>query len=284
MRCIPYTTLFGVDPAHDGRHLFETSWLLPPTILAGLRALIAVYIFTTIIIIWAWDGTDGDRSAIGQSFSYFTWLTYWGLGFYFLVAAIHTAWYTRTGRSGLFSRWPRVCRVLHSLLYTTVTTFPFLVTIVFWALLFKPPWYSEVLNGWSNISQHGLNSLYALLEIILPATAPHPFIAIPVLILLLLLYLCVAYITYHTQGFYAYSFLDPGDHGQHSGLVTGYCFGILAAILVIFFVSWSLIRLRVWLTGGKIKRSRYDPVRQHGLSDGSLDGRGRVEEVKRVSV
>lgn len=75
------------------------------------------------------------------------------------------------------------------------------------------------------------------------------------------MYLCVAYITYHTEGFYPYSFLDVGDHGQKSGLVTGYCFGILAAILVIFLLSWALIWARRWLTRGQVRRARRDPLR-----------------------
>ncbi|KAJ5591321.1 hypothetical protein N7450_005293 [Penicillium hetheringtonii] len=209
MRRIPPSTLFGVDPVRDDLHHYETSWLLPPSLLAALRALISTYIFVSIFFIWGWDGTHGDRDAIGQSFSFFTWLTYWGLGFYTLFAAIHTACYAYTGRSLLFNRWPRALRALHGLLYTTIT-----------------------------VSQHGLNSLYAILEIILPTTAPHPWISIPFLILILLLYLCVAYITVHTEGFYAYSFLDIDKNG--SGMVTAYCFGILAAILVIFLITWGV--------------------------------------------
>ncbi|KAJ5683520.1 hypothetical protein N7462_006685 [Penicillium macrosclerotiorum] len=283
MRRIPCATLFGADPRDDALHRFETSWLLPPAVLAGLRGLIALYIFTTIIVIWAWYGTHDDRIAIGQSFSYFTWLTYWGLGFYHLVAAIHTAYYARTGRS-LLDRWPRAFRVLHGLLYASITTFPFLVTIVFWAILFKPPFYKETFPGWSNISQHGLNSLYALLEIILPATAPHPWLAIPVLILILLLYLCVAYITFHTEHFYTYSFLNPGDHGQKSGLVAGYCFGILAAILVIFIISWALIRLRVFLTHDKIKRRARDQSYGPPAAHQRAEFQDSVRETKEIPV
>ncbi|OQE28709.1 hypothetical protein PENSTE_c003G04074 [Penicillium steckii] len=262
MRRIPPSTLLGVDPVRDDLHHYETSWLLPPSLLATLRALISTYIFLSIFFIWGWDGTHGNRDAIGQSFSFFTWLTYWGLAFYTLFAAIHTACYAYSGRSLLFNRWPRALRALHGLLYTTITVFPPLVTLVFWIILYKPPFYKEVFTGWSNVSQHGLNSLYAILEILLPTTAPHPWISIPVLILILLLYLCVAYITVHTEGFYAYSFLDIDKNG--SGLVTGYCFGILAAILVIFLVTWGLIWFRAWLVKGKIKRSPRDPLCRQG--------------------
>lgn len=154
MRRIPSSTLFGVEPSRDDLHHYETSWLLPPALLAALRGLIALYIFTSIIVIWAWDGTHDNRVAIGESFSYFTWLTYWGLGFYFLVSAVHTACYARTGRSVLFNRWPRVCRGLHGLFYATITTYPFLVTIVFWAILFTPPFYKEIFPGWQNVGFH----------------------------------------------------------------------------------------------------------------------------------
>ncbi|CAI7605207.1 unnamed protein product [Penicillium pancosmium] len=287
MRRIPSSALFGVDPVHDNLHYYETSWLLSPTLLASLRALISTYIFVSIFFIWGWDGTHGDRDAIGQSFSFFTWLTYWGLGFYTLFAAIHTACYAHTGRSVLFDRWPRALRAMHGILYTTITVYPPLVTLVFWIILFKPPFYKEVFTGWSNISQHGLNSLYAILEIALATTAPHPWIYIPFLILFLLLYLCVAYITVHTEGFYAYSFLDIKTNG--SSLVTGYCFGILAAILVIFLVTWGLIWLRNWLVKGRIKRSARDPLygqdRCRGLEAGGQFGvKGEPCEMKHVQV
>jgi hypothetical protein len=145
-------TLFGVNQATDDKHHFETSWVLPPDVLAGLRGLIALYIFTSIFIFWGWYGTHHDLVSIGRSFSYFTWLTYWSIGFYMLFAAIHTAYYARTGRSALFDRWPRIFRVLHSLLYVTITTYPFLVTVVFWAVTFTPPWYKETFNAWQNVS------------------------------------------------------------------------------------------------------------------------------------
>ncbi|KAJ5154720.1 uncharacterized protein N7500_010159 [Penicillium coprophilum] len=273
------TTLFGVDQTIDDKHHFETSWILPPAILAGLRALISLYIFASIFIFWGWYGTHDKLSSIGQSFSYFTWLSYWGIGFYMLFAAIHTASYARTGRSVLFDRWPRGLRVLHSLLYVTITTYPFLVTVVFWAVIFTPPWYKTTFTRWQNISQHGLNSADALLEIIIPATAPHPFIAMPFLLLMLLLYLCVAYITHETEGWYPYSFLDVGGHGHKSKRVVGYYFGVLGAVLVVFVISWALIHLRCRLTHGRIKRARRDPLCSHDVSSGAVGACGEQSNV-----
>jgi hypothetical protein len=67
------------------------------------------------------------------------------------------------------------------------------------------------------------------------------------LVLILALYLCLAYITHETQGFYPYTFLDPADG---SGRLAGYIIGILAAAVIIFLIVWGLI----WL------RRRYTPV------------------------
>lgn len=83
----------------------------------------------------------------------------------------------------------------------------------------------------------------------------------PFLVLLLLLYVSLAYLTFHTQGFYTYSFLDPGVNGEKSGKVAAYCFIILAAIVIIFGITWGVIWLRRKLTGGKVKRSRFDHER-----------------------
>ena len=91
------------------------------------------------------------------------------------------------------------------------------------------------------ISQHALNSLFALFEITLPRTSPPPPLHIAFLVVLLACYLALAYITHATEGFYPYSFLDTS---KGSGRVTGYCFGILIAICVIFGIVWGVIWLR----------------------------------------
>ncbi|QKX53252.1 uncharacterized protein TRUGW13939_00328 [Talaromyces rugulosus] len=254
----PFLSLFGADPGLDHLHPYETSWILPPYFLGGLRAIIGFYIFVCIVLIFAWDATHDASTAIARSFSYFTWLNFWGMGFYFIVASIHTFVYAATGRSAIFDRLPRVFRGLHALFYTCITTFPFLVVIIFWAILYSGPWYPTWFGAWSNISQHGIIGLYALLEIFLTTTPLHPLIHAPFLILILLLYLSLAYLTHKTQGFYSYSFLDPGPHGKNSGKVTGYCFAILAIVLVAFALTWLFIWLRRRWTGGRIKRSKRD--------------------------
>jgi hypothetical protein len=132
-------------------HRFLTSWLLPPILLAILRGVIALYTFTTIFFRYAWQGTHGLGHVNEAELSYFTSLTFWGIAFYFLISAIHTFLYARRGYAPL-DHWPRPLQALHSLLYTTVVTFPFLVTIVYWVLLYDGTWFPNQFNAWSDVS------------------------------------------------------------------------------------------------------------------------------------
>jgi len=89
-----------------------------------------------------------------------------------------------------------------------------------------------------------MNSAFALFEILLTHAGPTPFTHLPLCILMLALYLCVAYITYATQGFYTYNFLDPR---KEHGFIAVYVAGIGIGEAVLFSLVWGLCKLREWL-------------------------------------
>ncbi|KAI9753697.1 MAG: hypothetical protein M1815_006030 [Lichina confinis] len=231
-------SLLGVDAPFDPFYRFATSWLLPPWVLFAYRALMCLYAFTVSLITLGWPGEDAVRQL-----SYFTVLTYWGIAFYFLFAALHTLALLIAGAPFL-NRWPRPLQALHSIYYSSIVTYPFLVTIVYWAILSKP--FPTTYSAWRGISQHVLNAVFAFLEIILPRTAPPPWLHVLPLLILLVLYVALSYVTFATQGFFPYDFLDPRVGGR--GRVTIFAFGILAAVLVIFLFARTLIWLRMRLT------------------------------------
>lgn len=109
------------------------------------------------------------------------------------------------------------------------------------------------------ISQHALNTVFAAFEIFFTRTSPPPPAHLPILVLILALYLALAYLTHATEGFYPYSFLDPK---KGSGRLAGYILGTLAAACIIFGVVWIAIWIRRWLTEtwlgmhGKFVKSR----------------------------
>jgi hypothetical protein len=123
---------------------------------------------------------------------------------------------------------------------------------VYWALL-APTGFPSTFSLWSNTSQHALNSAYALFEIIFPRTSPLPWLDIIPVVVLLAAYLGLAYLTYATQGFYTYGFLDLQRNS--SGIVAAYIVGILVAAIIIFLIVRYLILLRSWATEQKLRKT-----------------------------
>jgi hypothetical protein len=140
-----FYNLLGLDDDHYALP-YLTSWAFGPGLLAIIRLLISSYAFVVIFV------TYGVRPAsIGHSFSYFTELSYWGIAFYTLVAGAHGVVYALRGRTWLGS-WPRLLQALHGFYYTTIVTFPFLVTIVYWSILSPNPWYPVGVDRWRDVS------------------------------------------------------------------------------------------------------------------------------------
>ncbi|KAF2261268.1 hypothetical protein CC78DRAFT_555180 [Lojkania enalia] len=252
--CIPPT---GFDP----KRTFVQSAFISPIMLATVRAIISLYCFTTIIVCYNWLAHNHSKttlqdvnissytiisgsSGISQSFSFFTYLTYWSLGFYFLFASIHTFRFAFV-RSTWLHKWPKPLQLLHSFYYTTITCFPFLVSIVFWGTMYSGPWPRGRFEQWINISIHGLNSLFAIIEIMLPATIPFPWTHISVLLIVLSLYLGLAYLTRWTGGFYVYEWMNPA-HGTVSIVLHIVCY--TAGIIILFSFVQGSIMSRNYLT------------------------------------
>lgn len=253
----------------------------------------SLFIFTTRFFIIGYECANpsiGGCESVVDSFSYFTVLTFWGLAFYFAFAALHTLTYALRGRP-LLDAWPRPLQALHALFYTTVVVFPWLVTIVYWAVLYTDPWYPTEFAAFSNVAQHALNAAFALFEIVVPRTAASQMRPVHMLwlIVLLALYLGLAYLTYERRGFYVYPFLDPDANGP--GILVAYIFGIAVGTLLVFGIVKGLVWVRQWLTErvvgmdgkfagqpsydqemGTIGRGR-KAARSRGDTDGAISGR-----------
>ncbi|OAL02011.1 hypothetical protein IQ06DRAFT_325439 [Phaeosphaeriaceae sp. SRC1lsM3a] len=240
-------TQIGFDPSKS----FVRSHFISPLVLAIVRAVLCLYSFTTMITCYAWlahqtatiklkDVNIGSYTiqqsdaAIGQSFSFFTYLTFWSLGFYFLISSTHTFVYVFSQRTWL-DVWPKPLQLAHSMYYSSVTSFPFLVTIVFWGTM-NSGWPAGRFEQWINISVHGLNSVFAIVEIVLPATQPPPVTHLGVVLGVLSVYLGLAYLTRYTQGFYVYEWMNPA-HGNASIIlhVLGYAGGMIAIFSLVRF-------------------------------------------------
>lgn len=145
-----YALLDVPSTGFDAEHRFFTSWSLPPLVLAVWRLLFALFGWADLFAVFGYDGIH-DPGAIGPQFSFFTDLTWWGITCYMTIASIHTFVYAARGHTWL-ERWWWPLQALHSLFYTTIVTFPFLVTIVYWAILYSGPWFPTAMEAFTNVS------------------------------------------------------------------------------------------------------------------------------------
>ena len=105
-----------------------------------------------------------------------------------------------------------------------------------------------------------MNSAFALFEVIVPRTDPDPWIHLPTIIIILALYLSLAFLSHAINHFYVYSFLDIPRKG--SAFVAVAIVLILVASIVVFAIIHGIIYLRKRLTESKMhcagKFSAYD--------------------------
>ncbi|KAF8873884.1 hypothetical protein BD779DRAFT_1651896 [Infundibulicybe gibba] len=208
--------------------LLVTSPFFSPRVLGCLRILFGLFGLSSIIVVLVHEIQSGEGAGY---FSYFTRLSLIGLMAYF----------------GAVQSWHVVLRQMHVLLYTTIVTFPLLVTIVYWALLVSPSTFKTSYSSYANVSQHLLNAAFALFEIICTNVLPMPWIHLPITLLLLIGYLGVAYITHADQGFYPYPFLEPGKEGIKLAV---YILGVGVAQCLVF----NLVRVGLVLKERRLNR------------------------------
>ncbi|KAI5854219.1 hypothetical protein BZA05DRAFT_393555 [Tricharina praecox] len=236
--------LFHVTQPFDVTNRFQTSYVLPPGVLACVRLLICVYIFTTNVYRLVRARVAGDTTQIEQHWSFFTNITYWSMGFYFLFAGFHGLVYSRRGIAPL-QTWPRILQLFHGVLWTTMCSYSLVVTIVYWGLLADASSFANTYTSWSNISVHMMNTGFSLFEIFISRVERPPWIHLVFNVLFLACYLGLAYVTHATQNFYTYDFLDPTNG---AGSLVGYIFGIFVASCVLFLVVWLLVWFREWFS------------------------------------
>lgn len=154
--------------------------------------------------------------------------------------------------------------------------YPFIVTAVYWGLIYPGVWFTVTYDAWSNTSEHALNSVFAFFEIVVPRTPAPLWIHAWWIVFVLALYLTLAYVTYYTKGFYTYSFLDIQTQG--SAITAGYILGIAVGSVIVFSIVKGAIHLRLWATerkGGFEGKFADKPLGSRGSGEA-----GGVEDVE----
>ncbi|KAJ3534652.1 hypothetical protein NMY22_g6827 [Coprinellus aureogranulatus] len=230
----------------DSEFKLVTSPLFESHTLAYIRLAFAALVSAILIFCIAFQAAVLHNA---QKFlSFFTNLSYFGLCGYFWVSGIHTLKYSRSKSRNRkpgypLQKWPKVWQNLHLLLYTTVVTFPFIVTIVYWVLIAPSDApFSDFFDGFSNITKHILNSVFALFELLLSNVGPHPWLNLLWTILILGAYVVsLISLSPPKDSIVSYSFLDP-ENGIKPLLLS--IAGITVGQLVVFTLTWGIIKAR----------------------------------------
>ncbi|TFK18875.1 hypothetical protein FA15DRAFT_674937 [Coprinopsis marcescibilis] len=237
----PVSRSLKFDP-HN--HFVTSPVFTNPFILAGLRVVIALYTLITLIL----SLEDNVTRRPGRiSFAYFTFLTLAGICAYMFASAVQTGLYAlRSRREGatagypLQQSWPRIFQALHVLLYSSITTFPILVTIFYWSVLDSENSFVGSRRAWNAISVHILNAVFAVGEIFLTNSPPVPWISLSITTVLLGAYCGLAYVAKAAADFYPYEFLDPTDNKY----LPAYVIGLAAGNAIVFVLVHFLVVLR----------------------------------------
>ncbi|KAH7099599.1 hypothetical protein BKA62DRAFT_758524 [Auriculariales sp. MPI-PUGE-AT-0066] len=238
-------SLVGVERPFDRQSRLVTSPFLSPIALACLRLLMGLSLFVALLASLIQRGVHDHQA--GRFFSYFTFLTGIGLTAYLFQAGWLGVAFVLRLRKGLpgshpLQNWPIVLQALHLILLASVRTLPIIVSIVFWTFLAKGGSLKSALGRYLNISVHALNSVFALFEVFATHTPRSAWFNTIIMVVILGLYVCVAYITHAAQGFYTYSFLDPANG---AGKLAMYLVLIPVAEAIIFAIINGLVWLRM---------------------------------------
>ncbi|CDW93677.1 hypothetical protein, partial [Sporisorium scitamineum] len=114
--------------------------------------------------------------------------------------------YPRSWLSRSFSRPLQVC---HTLLVSTVSSFPLVVLVIFWSVLRGPSPLDDPYSAFSNIGKHTLNYVLTMLDLIVLSRTPlRPWWHLVPIIAFLGLYIGIVDITYHRYHVYVYGFFN----------------------------------------------------------------------------
>ncbi|KAG8861073.1 COPII subunit [Serendipita sp. 405] len=237
---------FGLHQPFDAGYRLVTSGTVKPWVLFLIRLLLAIWSVAAGLAHIILSQAVLDEIPFKQYYVYFTRLTFIGLTSYFCAAAFHSGFFVlslRQLKKGEATRapwyplqkWGRVLQFLHLALFSTIITYPIIVTVVYWAILASSQSFSSPFYSWSNIAFHALNSVLLLVELIFGRVRLYLGYWI-VCAIVLALYLGMAYLVHSVQDIWVYGFLDPQKPGAH---VAAYIVGILVAETVELPPGWE---------------------------------------------
>ncbi|TKY88164.1 hypothetical protein EX895_002874 [Sporisorium graminicola] len=171
--------------------------------------------------------------------------------------------YPRSWLSRSFSRPLQVC---HTLLVSTVSSFPLVVLVIFWSVLRGPAPLGDPYSAFSNIGKHTLNYVLTMLDLVVLSRTPlRPWWHLVPIVAFLGLYIGIVDITYHRYHVYVYSFFNVQQFGVT--LVVVVCLLLAVFAVVCFLLTQALMLLREYVAAKLQGSGGWGSARAVGVPD-----------------
>lgn len=160
---------------------------------------------------------------------------------------------SRYPRSWLSRSFTRPLQFAHTLLVSTVSSYPLVVMVIFWTVLRGPDPIGSPYAAFSNIGKHTLNYVLTNLDLVVLSRTPlRPWWHLVPIVSFLALYLGIVDITYHRYHVWVYGFFNVQQFG--APLVILFCI-ILAVFAVVSFLLTQLLMLIREVIAAKVQKS-----------------------------
>ncbi|KAJ3063677.1 hypothetical protein HDU98_000526 [Podochytrium sp. JEL0797] len=221
------TLIYLLDPRLDefDDTTLVTSAHVSPRVLLGVRIVMLCYALVTL-------GATIDGSLF---YGYFTDWTMLGINMYLISAIINGIIYIANPTNiTKFKARPILVRYINWVLYLIPATCAYIVSIIFWSLVFATVDHSTNYLLWKLCSQHAGNSIIMLTELFL-GRVPLAYALLPPFLTVSLAYVCITEIFHLETGIWAYDFLNTS-----APFAWAYYVGATVFFILVFFIVTAI--------------------------------------------
>ncbi|KAJ3063679.1 hypothetical protein HDU98_000528 [Podochytrium sp. JEL0797] len=233
-----------VDPRMDEFDdvTLVTSPHVSPRTLLCVR--IVLFLYSTAITI--------STIASGSLFyGYFTNWTILGINIYLASAIFNGFRFALQPETiGNIRFRPTAIRWINWILYMLPATTAYIVTIVYWAMIFPTASHETAFLMWLTISQHAANSIIVITELVL-GRVPLVYAHLTVFLLVAFSYLAITQIFYLQTKIWAYNFLNTS-----APMAWAYYVGVGVFFVIVFY---AMTAVHIWRDQRR-ERNGKDPM------------------------
>ncbi|KAI8610746.1 hypothetical protein BC830DRAFT_1144343 [Chytriomyces sp. MP71] len=203
-----------------------TSPHITPLQLLSVRTVLFLYAFVVLV---------ATISTGTPFYGYFTDWTLLGINMYLLSAIINSAIYIYAPDSlAKMNNRSVLIRYMNWLLYVIPATCCYIVSIVYWTLIYPKSSHNDIFLLRVTCSQHAANSIIMIIELMF-ARVPLSYGHLPPFLVVAIMYLGISEIFHMQAGIWAYNFLDTSKP-----FAWAYYLGVSIFFVIVFFIMTTV--------------------------------------------